>query len=297
MQEQDRFQHLLVQDFADASRWRNASVLSVAAELPEPGRWQALVLLTLLQSDGSHRIIESEQTFAAKPHHNGGPISVDSADRSSQYDRSRTTSQAAAAQRTEPRDILTAITPLPAEAEGDPLSTVAHVPPQRAAPGALAVRVKQPRASTIALHECTRFEFELAAADTGRPVADLQMAEHVSPKVLVVPAHIHEHGNGGHMQLSDAFAESLDDAVLAGDKQHGLDLCNLAVALTSSPASPTAKANTTHHRGSRQAEQRFGPVLVAYLRFAQAGRHDVYLQVCCLAVAEHFIVVCVSTWR
>ena len=145
---------------------------------------------------------------------------------------------------------------------------MATLPAARAVPGAMAVTIATPSGG-IYEHECSRLVFEFSDAETGQPVDALLPWLHASMHVLdVAPAaaDASDGYRGATLAQSHGVPEALDEAVLGGDQQHGLDLCNVEMERV-----PTAAAAT--------GGTAFGPRMVWYARFAGAGTHYAFVQV------------------
>ena len=145
---------------------------------------------------------------------------------------------------------------------------MATLPAARAVPGAMAVTVATPSGG-IYEHECSRLVFEFSDAETGQPVDALLPWLHASMHVLDAAPAAEADSDGFRgvaLAQSHGVPEALDEAVLGGDQQHGLDLCNVEMERV-----PTAAAAT--------GGKAFGPRMVWYARFAGAGTHYVFVQV------------------
>jgi hypothetical protein len=120
------------------------------------------------------------------------------------------------------------------------------------------------RGKTVWRGQCTRLEIDFAD-HSGQAVTDLVPWLGASAHLLIAEvAAAARRGSVPALAPTHAIPAELDELIFGGGKQGGLDPCAMDV----------------HTMGSAgDAEQRSGPKLVLYHRFAEPGPHALFIQV------------------
>jgi hypothetical protein len=242
-------QHVHPEDFALADELASSTTFPVWLTFPVAGAWYLHVSVSLpSHSSPMGTVVEEQHTFKV-----GQITSVQNH-----------TSTQKALNPVSAAPSLTALLPsalVPQRQRG--IMHVPSLPPARKAPGAMYISLSV-RGNAFWQHVCHRVVLRLTDATSGNDVDNLVPWLHDSMHVLIAPP-AHETAPP-HLLHKHVIPEALDETIFAGDKQAGIDPCNIEMHKVAAGAQQGRKGS-------------MGPRLVMYIRFQAGGLHDLYVQV------------------
>ena len=243
-------QHVHPDDYQSASSLQGQTTFPIWLSLPLPGRWHFHVS-AMLPGGGAGGMgvsLELQQMFKAGNVSHSAPAPTSAGEPTSLPPE---------------RGVLTAIMP--------PITTRASqddnwrvLPPATSESGTMRVAM---RGSAIWQHACSRIALDFTDAATGEPVHDLVPWLHASTHTLI--AAVPDAANAAaapalRLWHAHGVPEPLDLALFGNGAPSRVDPCS---------------AEVMHLPKADSEAERFGPTVVMHLRFAHAGRHELYVQV------------------